>query len=136
MAQNGSSSITLLGAGASFEGKITSPHMVQVYGKFSGEINTSDSITVGRDGILIADINAKSAQVGGKIHGNLICKEQVELQEHAEIRGNITAKELVIKKGAIFHGNSSMLQVADVKKDGNRNVAAEKSAERHTTENN
>lgn len=125
MVQNGSNSITLLGAGASFEGKITSPHMVQIYGKFSGEIHTSDSVTIGRDGTIVADITAKSAQIGGKIQGNLVCKEQIELQEHAEVRGNITAKELVIKKGAIFHGNSSMLQIADVnKKDGNRAVVA------------
>ena len=110
MAQNGSNSITLLGAGASFEGKITSPHTVQVYGNFNGEIRTSDSITIGRDGVITADITAKSAQIGGKLRGNLVCKEQVELQEHSEVRGNITAKELVIKKGAIFHGNSSMLQ--------------------------
>jgi len=119
MVQNGSSSITLLGAGASFEGKITSPHMVQIYGKFSGEIHTSDSVAIGRDGIVIADITAKSAQIGGKVQGNLICKEQVELQEHSEVRGNITAKELVIKKGAVFHGNSSMLQLVDAKKDNN-----------------
>ena len=125
MVQNGSNSITLLGAGASFEGKITSPHMVQIYGKFSVEIHTSDSVTIGRDGTIVADITAKSAQIGGKIQGNLVCKEQIELQEHAEVRGNITAKELVIKKGAIFHGNSSMLQIADVnKKDGNRAVVA------------
>ncbi|MDR0304958.1 MAG: polymer-forming cytoskeletal protein [Chitinispirillales bacterium] len=122
MVQNGSSSITLLGAGASFEGKITSPHMVQIYGKFSGEIHTSDSVAIGRDGAVVADITAKSAQVGGKVQGNLICKEQVELQEHSEVRGNITAKELVIKKGAVFHGNSSMLQATDAKKVDNKTI--------------
>ena len=108
--EKGSGSITLLGAGASFEGKIKTPHTVQIYGKFTGEISTNDSITVGRDGVVVADITAKSAQVGGKVQGNIICKEQIELEEHSEVRGNITAKELVIKKGAIFHGNSSMVQ--------------------------
>jgi len=108
--EKGSGSITLLGAGASFEGKIKTPHTVQIYGKFNGEIQTNDTITIGRDGVVVADITAKSAQVGGKVQGNIICKEQIELEEHSEVRGNITAKELIIKKGAIFHGNSSMVQ--------------------------
>jgi cytoskeletal protein CcmA (bactofilin family) len=34
----------------------------------------------------------------------------LELGEHSEVRGNITAKELVIKKSAVFHGKSNMLQ--------------------------
>jgi cytoskeletal protein CcmA (bactofilin family) len=124
MVQNGSNSITLLGAGASFEGKITSPHVVQVYGKFSGEIHASDLVAIGRDGIVIANINAKSVLVEGKIQGNLNCKEQVELQEHSEVRGNITAKELIIKKGAVFHGNSSMLPNAESKNDRQNSSSA------------
>lgn len=108
MAEKGSGSITLFGAGAAFEGKVTTPHPIQIYGKFSGEIHTSDSIAIGRDGIVTANITAKSAQIGGKIEGNITCKEQIELEEHSQVRGNITAKELVIKKGALFHGNSTM----------------------------
>ena len=110
MEKKGSGSITLLGAGASLEGKITAPHTVQIYGNFSGEIHTSDSVTIGRNGVVVADVTAKSAQIGGKIQGNIICKELIELEENSEVRGNMTAKELVVKKGAIFHGNSSMLQ--------------------------
>lgn len=117
MAEKGSGSITLFGAGATFEGKITTPHMIQVYGNFSGEIHTSDSIIIGRDGVVVADITAKSAQVGGKIEGNIHCKEQIELEEHSQVRGDITAKELIIKKGALFHGKSTMTQLADVKSE-------------------
>ena len=115
MAEKGSGSVTLIGAGAMFEGKITTPHTVQVYGKFLGEIQTSDIIVVGRDGFVQANISAKSAQIGGRIEGNIICKEQIELEEHSQVRGNITAKELVIKKGALFHGSSTMSQLADAK---------------------
>jgi cytoskeletal protein CcmA (bactofilin family) len=110
MMEKGSGSVTLLGAGASFEGKITTPHTIQIYGKFSGEIHTSDTLAIGRDGVVLAEVTAKSAQIGGKIQGNIICKECIEMEERADVRGNITAKELVIKKGAIFHGTSSMLQ--------------------------
>jgi cytoskeletal protein CcmA (bactofilin family) len=111
MVEKGNGSITMLGAGASFEGKITTPHMVHVFGKFSGEIHSSDIVAVGRDGSITANITAKSVQIGGgKVHGNIICKELLELGEHSEVRGNITAKELIIKKSAVFHGNSNMSQ--------------------------
>lgn len=117
MAEKGSGSVTLLGAGATFEGKITTPHTVQIYGKFLGEIHTTDSVIVGRDGVVLANINAKSTQVGGKVEGDITCKERVELEEHSQVKGNLKAKELVIKKGAIFHGNSTMIQETEVKKE-------------------
>jgi len=118
MVEKGNGSITILGAGASFEGKITTPHMVQIFGKFSGEIHSSDLVAVGRDGSVIANITAKSVQVGGgKIQGNIICKELLELGERSDVRGNITAKELVIKKSAVFHGNSNMLQNSEFGKN-------------------
>jgi len=117
--EKGRGSITLFGAGATFEGKVITPHTIQVFGKFSGEISTSDTVVVGRDGVVRADITAKSVQIGGKVEGNIICKEVVELEENAQIFGNITAKQLVIKKGAIFHGNSSMAQGVATQSGGN-----------------
>jgi len=117
MAEKGSGSVTLFGAGATFEGKITTPHTIQVYGKFLGEIHTSSSVMVGRDGVVIASIDAKSAQIGGRVEGDITCAEQIELEEHSHVKGNLKAKELIIKKGAIFDGKSTMMNETEAKKE-------------------
>lgn len=102
------SSYTLLGEGTVFEGSIIVPHNLRVDGSFKGKIETSEIITIGPTGVVSADIKAKSAIVGGKIIGNLMVEDRVELEGNASLIGDLKAKDLVINEGAVFHGNCSM----------------------------
>ena len=100
--------MTLLGAGTSFEGKIDVPHEFSVHGTFTGEINCKGQVIIGGKGFVKADIIAKTAIISGRVEGNITCSGSVELEENSTLLGNINAKELIINKGASFHGNSSM----------------------------
>jgi len=104
--------LTHLGTGTSFEGKVEVPHELAIYGNFVGEIICKGEVKIGVKGTVKADINAKCAVVGGRLEGNLVTSGSVELEESAVFVGNITAKELIINKGATFHGNSTMGDVA------------------------
>ena len=53
-------------------------------------------------------LKAKSIIIGGHVEGDINCDEYVELEEKSTLIGNITAKQLIINKGATFHGNSNM----------------------------
>ncbi len=100
--------LTHFGTGTSFEGKVEVPHELAIYGNFNGEIECKGEVKIGVKGSVKADISAKSAVIGGRLEGNLVTSGSVELEESAVFIGNITAKELIINKGATFHGNSSM----------------------------
>lgn len=100
--------MTLLGAGTYFEGKIEVPHELALHGNFKGEISCKGEITVGVKGVVQANIEAKSAVIGGRLEGNLECSGTVELESNSTLIGNISAKELIINKGATFQGSSSM----------------------------
>ncbi len=100
--------LTHFGTGTSFEGKIEVPHELAIYGDFTGEIECKGEVKIGVKGSVKANITAKCAVVGGRLEGNLVTTGSVELEESAVFVGNITAKELIINKGATFHGNSSM----------------------------
>ncbi len=110
--------LTHFGTGTSFEGKVEVPHELAIYGNFKGEINCKGEVKIGVKGSVEADINAKSAVIGGRLEGNLITSGSVELEESAVFLGNITAKELIINKGATFHGNSSMADNSSKSKKG------------------
>lgn len=99
---------TILGEGTSFEGSMTVPHNIRIDGSFKGKIETSEVITIGKSGIVNADIKAKSAIVGGRIIGNLKVEDRVELEEKSSLVGDLRAKDLIINEGAVFHGNCSM----------------------------
>jgi cytoskeletal protein CcmA (bactofilin family) len=107
------SSYTFIGAGSEFDGSINTPHEVRISGSFKGEISTDDTLIVGKDGVINADILAKNVIVGGTINGNIVCKESIELEENSMVTGDITARELIINQGATFHGVSKKMESAN-----------------------
>lgn len=106
---------TILGEGTVFEGSMTIPHNIRIEGVFKGRIETSEEIIVGETGMVNADIKAKSAIIGGKIVGNLMVEDRVEIEAKASLIGDLKAKDLIINEGAIFHGNCSMYDEAGEK---------------------
>jgi len=105
---HGKGLFTILGPGTRFEGTIKVPHNLNIDGEFVGTIETSEVITIGPNGVVKADIKAKSAVVAGTIEGNLIVEDRVELYQKSSLTGDLRVKELIINEGAIFHGNCSM----------------------------
>ncbi len=104
----GKGQFTMLGEGTVFEGTLVVPHDIRVEGAVKGKIETAESLTVGPSGVVEADVKAKSAIIGGKIIGNVIVDDRVELESNAMLMGDLTTRDLVINEGAVFHGNCSM----------------------------
>jgi cytoskeletal protein CcmA (bactofilin family) len=99
---------TILGQDSVFEGSIRVPHSLRIDGVFKGKIETSAMLTIGNDGMVEADIIAKSAIIGGKVTGNVAAEERVELEACSSLVGDLRTKDLVINEGAVFHGKCSM----------------------------
>jgi cytoskeletal protein CcmA (bactofilin family) len=99
---------TMIGEGSVFEGTISAPHYIRIDGTARGKIETTDALIVGTNGIIEADVHAKSAVIGGKVKGNLVVEDRVELESKATLVGDLKTRDLVINEGCIFHGNCSM----------------------------
>jgi cytoskeletal protein CcmA (bactofilin family) len=99
---------TIIGKGTSIEGTVNIEGSTRIDGNVTGKVMSNDVITVGSTGIVKAEIRAKAIVVGGRVEGNLIASEKVELQAKSELVGDITSKSLLVEHGAIFHGNSKM----------------------------
>jgi cytoskeletal protein CcmA (bactofilin family) len=99
---------TMLGESTVFEGTILVPHSLRIDGRVKGKIETAEVLTIGPNGIVDADIKAKSAIIGGKVIGNVVVEDRIELESKASIIGDIRTRDLVINEGAVFQGNCSM----------------------------
>ena len=108
MDKNGKGLLNIIGTGSVFEGTINVPHSIRIDGSYKGRIQTAESITVGETGVVEAEIRAQNAFVFGKVLGNMYIDERVELHTTAVAIGDLHAKELVVKEGAIYHGHCSM----------------------------
>ncbi len=99
---------TIIGKGTSFEGNINVQNSVRVDGIFNGNIKSTESIVIGKDGEVNGEIEVKNAIVGGKVVGKLFASGKVTLENTSKIEGELKTTRLIIDEGALFNGNCQM----------------------------
>lgn len=98
----------VLSSDVEIKGTVKFTNDLVVDGRIEGEIQSEGNLTVGENARLKAEIKTGTVVVYGKVHGNIIASERVELKATAEVVGDIKAKTLSIEPGAIFVGKSNV----------------------------
>ena len=101
---------TIIGKGTILEGTLEVSGGVRIDGKVKGKISCNETISIGDEGVVESDLDAKIIIIGGDVQGNVFASEKVELQSKSKVTGDITTKSLVVAEGAVFHGKSNMLE--------------------------
>ena len=103
---SGSSDLTaFIDEGSEIEGKYTFKGTVMLNGKFSGEINSSDSLIIGEKGVVNATVRAGVVLINGEVIGNVFATERVELRGTARVYGDVEAPVIVVDEGVLFEGH-------------------------------
>jgi len=108
MARDGGSNNAFLGKGCSFDGKLTFEGLVQIDGRFSGEIYSNDVLEIGPDAEVKAELEVGTVIIGGRVIGNVRASKRVDLKGSADVKGNIEAPVVTMQEGAIIDGNMRM----------------------------
>lgn len=98
----------LLGKGSEFEGKLTFEGEVRIDGKFSGQILTKDTLTIGEGAKVNAEIVAGVIIISGSVEGTVRATQLVELHAPARVKGTIETPAMSMEKGVIFEGTTKM----------------------------
>jgi cytoskeletal protein CcmA (bactofilin family) len=99
----------IIGRSIQIKGELTGNEDLTIDGTVEGKIELKDnSLTIGPNGNIKADINAKAVTITGEVHGNVTAEEKVEIRETGKLRGDIVAPRLVIADGAFFKGSVEM----------------------------
>src|ERR1700733_9874202 len=93
-----------LDRGSKISGKISFEGPARI----DGEVNAKDSLTIGESAVITAHIRAASVSVAGKVSGDIVATQRIEIRPSAKVSGNITAPPLSILEGALFEGHCSM----------------------------
>jgi len=107
---------TIVGKGSSLEGTLKVQGLLRVDGRVKGDVSISDSLLVGKDGELDAEIVLRNAIIGGKVKGTLVASGKVVLEKNSVLGGVVKTSKLVIPEGAVFEGSCSMVQDPDIEK--------------------
>ncbi len=97
-----------LGPGSSFEGKLSFNEMVRLDGKFSGNIESSDTLVVGETGEIEGTIAVGSLILSGRFRGEIKASTSVELKTPAQVEGSIETASLIIEEKVLFNGEIKM----------------------------
>ena len=99
---------TLIGAGTSVKGDITSNSDLRIDGTITGNVHCAAKIVVGANGTVEGDITGNQADIVGKVSGNIRAKDLLQLRGDSMVTGNIYAGRLQIEPSATFNGQCFM----------------------------
>jgi len=105
-------STSVIGEGSVFEGTFQVTGSLRVDGKFKGELDISETLVVGKNGFVDAEVRTKSAVVAGTIKGDLNASEKITLQSGSRLEGEMVTSKLVIEEGVSFQGSCNTAKTA------------------------
>jgi len=109
--KNGSNhSQTLIAEGTRIEGKLYFPGSAKIEGEVTGDINSDNTLTIGKSGKVQSIIKTKSAIISGHFNGDMYAAESVDITSTGRFTGNLTQDnaQLAIEKGGMFKGKSTV----------------------------
>ena len=107
-----------IGQSIQIKGELTGNEDMTIDGIVEGNIQLKENhLTIGPNGNVKADINAKTVTITGKVDGNVTAEDKVEIRETGKLRGNIVAPRVVIADGAFFKGSVEMEKKSNLVKE-------------------
>ena len=107
-AESSSTELNFFGGGTVIDGTIRANNSVSVDGKIKGKLICKNTLTVGINGEIEGDVEAKNAIIGGKIVGKIRVTEKLVLEAKSVLIGDLKASKLFIDEGAVFEGTSDI----------------------------
>jgi len=99
-----------IGKSINIKGELSGSEDIYVDGQVDGSIQISgNSLTIGPNGRVHANVSAKSVTVGGSLDGNILASERTELRKSAVVNGDVQTKRIAIEEGAYFKGKLEIL---------------------------
>lgn len=101
---------TTLGKNTRFKGTISFSSSLQIEGFFKGNIDAKGFLGIGSDAEVRADIHAQSASVAGRVSGDILVHDKLEVLSSASIKGNVKAGQIRFQDKMELIGECEMLQ--------------------------
>ena len=113
-----------IGKSLVIKGEVTGSESLYIDGRVEGTIHLpGNRVTVGRNGQVQANINAREVVVLGKVKGNLTASDRVDIRNEGSLTGDVVCQRISIEDGAYFKGGID-IRKPTAKETGATNGAA------------
>jgi cytoskeletal protein CcmA (bactofilin family) len=107
---------TSIGAGLKIRGELSGTSDLFIDGDVQGKITLNNSrVTVGSNGRVQADIEAKDIVVEGTVQGNLAASQSIRLGSSSKVEGGVLTPRISIEEGARLRGKVEMSRAGEGK---------------------
>jgi len=104
-----------IGKSLVIKGEVAGSESLYIDGRIEGSINLpGNRVTIGRNGVVSANITAREIVVLGKVRGNMIASDRVDIRNEGSLTGDVVAQRISIEDGAFFKGG------IDIRKPGQK----------------
>jgi cytoskeletal protein CcmA (bactofilin family) len=112
-----------IGRSIILKGELSANEDLVIEGQFEGTVNLQDHcLTVGTNGNVKAEIQARQVVIYGSVNGNVSAREKIEVRRTGNVTGDLTSASVSIEEGAYFKGSIDILR--DAKQEERKPVIA------------
>ncbi|PYT83518.1 MAG: cell shape determination protein CcmA [Acidobacteria bacterium] len=121
--------------GIRVKGEVTGTEDLFVDGFVEGKLNLTSNccLTVGPNGNVKADLNAREIIVRGKVEGKVIARDKLQIGSTGQITGEVQTNRLVIEDGATLRGKVEAGKLEVSRPAETKTVAAAAAANTNST---
>ena len=100
---------SVMGSTLAFKGEIFGEENLVIQSEVEGLVDLrNNSVNIGRNGRMKADLYGKNVTIEGKIIGNIVGFESVIISRTGSVKGNVTSPRVTLEDGARFKGSIDM----------------------------
>lgn len=103
-----------VGEDAHFRGTFSGSKNIVVRGQVTGDSKINGVVAISDKGVWRGKITAGVIVVAGKVVGEIVAEEKLEILATGHIKGNISGPCIAIAIGAIHEGNICMREGSDI----------------------
>ncbi len=99
------------------KGEVSGSESLYIDGRIEGTLTFKDNrVTVGRNGVVSANISAREVVIMGKVTCNIECSDRVDIRSEGSLTGDIVSRRISVEDGALLRG-SVQLSPAEQKQE-------------------
>jgi cytoskeletal protein CcmA (bactofilin family) len=95
-----------IGRSVVIKGEVSGSESLYVDGRIEGTVTFKDHrVTVGRNGVVTANISAREVVIMGKVTGNVECTDRVDIRSEGSLTGDVVSQRISVEDGALLRGS-------------------------------
>lgn len=87
------------------KGEVSGAEALFIDGRVEGTLSFPENrVTIGRNGNVAANVNAKELVIMGKVQGNVECSDRLDIRSEGSLTGDVITHRISVEEGAILKG--------------------------------